>query len=263
MKILVHGNQVNYSLDGPAARPVVMASHALAADLSMWEPQLEALGREFRVLRYDTLGHGATDAPKGPYTLLQLVEQACGLIAALGIERVHFLGISMGGMIGQTLAVERPQVLSSLTVCASTSRIPPEALPLWQERIKIAESEGMEPLVEPTIGRWFTPSFRAGQNEVVDRVRGMIRSTPPHGYAACCHAISSLNVTGRLAAIRIPTLVLAGEQDPGMPVAASRTIHEHITGSELVIIPSASHLSNTEQPSAFNKAVTSFLGRIA
>jgi len=263
MKVLVHGNQVNYSLEGPAGGPVIMASHALATSLSLWEPQIDALGRQFRILRYDTLGHGATDAPKGPYSLAQLAEQALGLLAALGIERVHFLGLSMGGMIGQMMALQNPGALSSLMLGGSTSRIPPEAQPLWQERIRIAESEGMEPLVEPTIGRWFTAGFRSGHPQVVDRVRGMIRGTPPQGYAGCCHAISALNLTDQLGAIHLPTLVLVGDQDPSMPIAVSRTIHERIGGSELVILPSASHLSCVEQADTFNSAVLSFLGRVS
>jgi 3-oxoadipate enol-lactonase len=262
MKILVHGNQVNYSLDGSSDGPVILASHALATNLAVWGPQMDALSRKFRVLRYDVLGHGDTEVPKGPYTLQQLAEQAAGLLDALAIERAHWLGLSMGGMIGQTLALMKPQAISSLILCDSSSRTPAEAQPLWQERIKIAESEGMEPLIEPTIGRWFTAPFRTSHAAVVDRVRAMIRSTSPYGYAGCCHAIAALDVIDRISAIRVPTLVIVGEQDPGMPVAVSRAIHERIAGSELVVIPSASHLCNTEQPEAFNQAVTSFLARL-
>ncbi|MBZ5499224.1 MAG: 3-oxoadipate enol-lactonase [Acidobacteriia bacterium] len=262
MKITVHGNQVNYRLDGPPSAPVIMLSHSLATNLTAWDPQVDALTRSFRVLCYDTLGHGGTDVRPGPYTLDQLAGQAGGLLDALGIERVHFLGLSMGGMIGQTLALMRPQSLTSLILCGASSRIPPEAQPLWQERIKIAESEGMAPLIEPTIGRWFTPSFRATHAEVVERVRGMIRATSPLGYSACCHAIAALNLTARIHTIRIPTLLIVGEQDQGMPVAVSRAIHDEIAGSELVILPSASHLSNLEQTVAFNLAVTSYLDRL-
>lgn len=169
----------------------------------------------------------------------------------------------MGGMIGQTLALARPQLLASLLLCDTSSRIPPEAQPLWQERIRIVASEGMEPLVEPTIARWFTPPFRASRPDVVERVRGMIRGTPPLGYSACCHAIAALNLTARLHDIKVPTLILVGEEDQGAPVAMSRTIHEQIVGSQLAILPSASHLSNMEQPDAFNRSVTSFLSRIS
>lgn len=262
MKTVVNGIQVNYEFVGSPSAPVVMLSHALATNLTMWDPQMEALAQSFRVLRYDSLGHGNTDAPRGPYSLDQLAQQAAGLLDALGIQRVHFVGLSMGGMIGQALALMRPLALTSLVLSDSSSRIPPEAQALWQERIKIAESVGMEPLVEPTIGRWFTPPFRTTHADIVERVRRLIRGTSPLGYAACCHAIAALNLTERLHTIEIPTAIIVGEEDQGAPLPMSRTIHEQIAGSELVILPSAPHLSNTEQPEAFNQALTSFLKRV-
>jgi len=263
MKIMVNGIEVNYDIQGPQEAPVILLSHSLATNLNLWEPQAKVLSRDFRVLRYDALGHGGTAAPRGPFTLDQLAAQAGSLLDALGIARVHFLGISMGGMIGQTLALARPQLLTSLILCNTSSRIPAEAQPLWQERIKIAESEGMEPLVEPTIGRWFTPPFRQAQPEIIEQVRGWVRSTAPLGYAACCRAISALDLMERIPAIHVPTLIVAGEEDQGTPAAMARAINERIAGSELVMIPAASHLANLEQPDAFNRSLSSFLDRIA
>jgi 3-oxoadipate enol-lactonase len=262
MKRVINGNQVNYQLEGPPTAPVLMLSHALATNLELWNLQVSALTGAFQVLRYDILGHGGTDVPGGPYTLDQLAEQAEGLLAALGIARVHFLGLSLGGMVGQTLALKWPERLDSLVLSDTTSRIPPEAQALWQERIQIAEAEGMMPLVEPAIARWFTPSFRATHADVIEGVRGMIRATAPQGYARCCRAITALDLTARIHEIRLPTLVIVGAEDQGTPVPMSRTIHEQIAGSELVILPSASHLSNLEQPEAFNNTVLAFLGRI-
>jgi 3-oxoadipate enol-lactonase len=259
MRVSANGMAVSYTLDGPASAPVVTLSHSLATDLSMWDPQMKALTARYRVLRYDTRGHGATDAPAGAYSLDQLAEDARALLRALGIARTHWIGISMGGMIGQTLALAAPDLFLSLALCDTTSRIPAEAKPLWRERIETAETQGMEPLVEPTIGRWFTPSFREQRKDVVDRVRAMIRATSPRGYAGCCHAVSALDLTDRLAAIELPTLIVVGEEDQGTPVAASRTIQERIAGSRLEIIPSASHLSSLEQPEAFTTAVSAFL----
>ncbi len=261
MKIEVKGNQVNYQLEGPHSAPVIMLSHALATNLTLWDLQVDALIRDFRILRYDTMGHGGSDVPREPYTLDELARQAEDLLDLLGIGQVHFLGISLGGMIGQTLALKRPECLASLLLCDTTSRIPAEAQPLWQERIKIAESDGMEPLVEPTIARWFSPSFRAARADRVDRVRGMIRATAPLGYSGCCRAIAMFDLTARIHEIKLPTMILVGEEDPGMPVAMSRAIQERIAGSELVTIPSASHLSNMEQPEAFNRAAIAFLNR--
>jgi 3-oxoadipate enol-lactonase len=262
MKINANGIGVNYTLDGPAAAPVVTLSHSLATDLSMWDPQLKALTARYRVLRYDTRGHGGTDAPAGAYTLEQLADDARALLRALGVQRTHWIGLSMGGMIGQTLALAAPELFLSLSLCDTSSRIPTEAKPLWQERIKTAETQGMEPLVEPTLGRWFTAPFREQRKDVVDLVRAMIRATPPRGYAGCCHAISALDLTDRLSAIKVPTLIVVGEDDQGTPVAASRAIQAQIGGSQLEILKSAAHLSNMEQPEAFTKAVTSFLSRL-
>jgi len=263
MRVTANGISIHYTLNGVASAPVVTLSHSLATDLGMWEPQVTALAARYRVLRYDTRGHGGTDAPAGPYTLEQLAEDARALLHTLGIQRTHFLGLSMGGMIGQQLALTCPELLRSLILCDTSSRVPPEARPTWDERIRVAEQQGMAPHVEPTIGRWFTPPFAAAHPEVMDRVRSMIRQTPPAGYVGCCHAIKALDLTDRLAAIRVSTLVVVGEDDPGTPVAASRTIKERIPGAELVVLKSASHLSNIEQSQAFTDAVLTFLGKQA
>lgn len=263
MRITANGIGIHYTLNGPASGHVVTLSHSLATNLAMWEPQASALAARYRVLRYDTRGHGGTDAPSGPYSLDQLAEDAVALFRALGIERTHFVGLSMGGMIGQVLALTHPEMLRSLVLCDTSSRIPPEARPMWGERIRTTEQQGMEPHVEPTIGRWFTPPFAARNPEIVEAVRAMIRQTKPQGYVGCCHAIKALDLTDRLAAITVPALIVVGEDDPGTPVAASRAIHERIRGSELVILKSASHLSNIEQSEPFNKTLLDFLGRRA
>ena len=263
MKITANGISVNYTLDGPAGAPVVMLSHSLATDLSMWDPQMKALTARYRVLRYDTRGHGGTDAPAEAYTLDQLAHDARTLLQALGIAKVHWVGLSMGGMIGQTLALKSPELFLSLSLCDTSSRIPAEAKPLWADRIKTAQSQGMEPLVEGTISRWFTAPFREQHKDVVDPVRTMIRRTPPQGYAGCCAAISALDLTDRLPAIKLPTLIVVGEEDQGTPVAASQAIQAKIAGSQLEILKSAAHLANMEQPEAFTKALTSFLARLS
>jgi 3-oxoadipate enol-lactonase len=262
MKITANGISINYTLDGPVGAPVVTLSHSLATTLAMWEPQLAALTARYRVLNYDTRGHGGTDAPRGAYTLDQLADDAKALLGALGIQRTHWVGLSMGGMIGQTLALKAPQLFTSLVLCDTSSRIPPEAKPLWDERVHTAETKGMEPLVESTLGRWFTAPFKERGGPVVESVRTMIRSTNPAGYIGCCQAISGLNLTDRIGAIRVPTLIIVGEDDQGTPVAASKVMNEQIKGSELVVLKSAAHLSNLEQPDAFTKALTGFLGKV-
>jgi 3-oxoadipate enol-lactonase len=262
MDIIVNGINVHYTLEGPASGPVITLSNSLASNLSMWEPQMPTLTSRFRVLRYDTRGHGGTEATAGPYTLEELTEDVRALLQALEIRRTHFIGLSMGGMIGQIMALKYPQTLQSLVLCDTMSRVPTEAKPMWDDRIHLAETEGMMPLVETTLARWFTEPFRQQGSPVLDQVRTMIRTTPPAGYTGCCHAIAALNLTDQLKAITLPTLIIVGEDDPATPVAASRIIHEQVKGSELVLIKSAAHLSNLEQPDTFNEALMSFLSRV-
>ena len=261
MKITANGVNVHYTLEGPETARVITLSHSLATDLSMWEPQMGPLIKSFRVLRYDTRGHGKTEAPQGPYSLEMLADDALGLLRALDIEKTFFMGISLGGMIGQALGLKAPEVLSGLILCDTASRIPEEARSVWSERIEAVRQKGMESQIESTIARWFTPSFRDGRPEEIERVETMIRATIPTGYIGCAHAIRELNLTEKIGRIRMPALILVGEEDPGTPVSASEEIHDKIKGSELVILKSAAHLSNIEQSEAFNRAVLDFLKR--
>jgi 3-oxoadipate enol-lactonase len=259
MNVTVNGIMIHYSLDGAERAPVVTLSHSLATNLSMWEPQMEALLKSYRVLRYDTRGHGKTETPQGVYSLQMLAEDALGLLRALGIEKTIFMGISMGGMIGQVLGLMASEALSGLILCDTSSRIPAEARPVWSERIETVQKKGMESQVESTIERWFTPGYRDKNPEVVKRVESMIRATSVQGYIGCAHAIRELDLTEKIGDISVPTLILVGEDDPGTPVSASEEIQERIKGSELVVLKSAAHLSNIEQSEAFNKAVLGFL----
>ena len=262
MKITANGISIHYMLEGAESAPVITLSHSLATDLTMWDPQMVSLLKSYRVLRYDTRGHGKTEAPQGPYSLELLAEDVLGLLRALGIEKTLFMGISMGGMIGQVLGLKSPDLLKGLVLCDTSSRVPDEAKPIWNERIETVQKKGMESQVEATLERWFTPSYRKDHPEVVEKITAMIRATNAQGYIGCGHAIRDLNLTEKITAIKVPTLIIVGEDDPGTPVAASQVINEKIKGSELVILKSAAHLSNIEQTEAFNKAVLKFLGKI-
>lgn len=262
MHITANGIRIHYTLEGAQSAPFITLSHSLATDLTMWEPQMEALLKSYRVLRYDTRGHGETETPQGPYSLEMLAEDALGLLQALNIQKTVFMGISMGGMIGQVLGITRPSVLSGLILCDTASRIPEEAKSVWSERIDTVSKEGMDSQVESTIARWFTPRFRDKHPEVIKGVESMIRATSPQGYIGCAQAIRELNLTEKIAGISLPTLIIVGEDDPGTPVSASEEIRERIVDSELVVLKSAAHLSNIEQSDAFNKAVLEFLRRI-
>lgn len=257
MKAKSNGISVNYEIEGQG--PWVVMSHSLACNVSMWDAQVALLARDFRVLRFDTRGHGATDAPSGAYSLDMLSGDLLGLLDVLDIRQAHYVGLSMGGMIGMTFALKHPGRLASLVLCDTTSRVPPEAAPVWEGRIKMAREQGMSPLVEPTLQRWFTEPYYKSDKPMMLRVGAMISSTPVEGYIGCCHAIPKIDLTDKLGAIRVPVQVIVGDQDVGTPVAMSQAIHDAIPGSELVVIPSASHLSNLEQPKAFNNALAGFL----
>jgi 3-oxoadipate enol-lactonase len=264
MKIDVGGAQLYYEIHGDAAddrRPWLILSHSLACSTGMWAPQVAAFSDRYRILAFDTRGHGQSDAPPGPYTMELLAADLHALLGALRIHRAHFIGLSMGGMIGQTYALAHPDVFATLTLADTTSRWPPEARQVFAERAQTAVAHGMAPLVEATLGRWFTPPFHRSNPADVARVGDMIRSTPVAGYVGCSDAIPRIDTTLRLREIRCPILVIVGKDDPGTPVAMSRTIHENAPGSELVIIDSAAHLSNLEQPQRFNDALARFLGR--
>lgn len=261
MNVVANGIEMRYEATG--AGPWVVFSHSLACDHSMWEPQVAALARRYSVLRYDARGHGGSAAPAGPYTLEQLADDAIALMDALRIERAHFVGLSMGGMIAQHFALKAPRRLLSLTLADTASRYPADVLPVWEERIRVVSEQGMEPMVEPTLERWFTERYRNDHPEIMARIGALIRATPTAGYIGCAHAIPRLDVTHRLSAVGLPTLVMVGEQDPGTPVAMAREIQGAIAGSRLEIIPDAAHLSNIQQAERFNGLLLGFLDGVA
>jgi 3-oxoadipate enol-lactonase len=261
MKLKANGIEINYEIEGDG--PVVTFSHSLACNLSMWEEQARALKGRYRVLRFDTRGHGQSSAPAGAYTLEQLADDLKGLLDGLAIAATHFVGLSMGGMIGQVFALRHPAMVQSLVLCDTTSRYPAAAAPVWEERIKAVGAKGMEPMVAPTLERWFTAPFRARRQDLMDKVGAMIRSTPAPGYIGCCHAIPRINVTERLKEVRCPALVIVGEEDPGTPVEMAREIQAALPGAELAILSRASHLSNLEQPAEFNRALGGFLDKLS
>jgi 3-oxoadipate enol-lactonase len=257
--IHANGIAINYTVEGNG--PWLVLSHSLACDLSMWDEQAAAFSGRYKVLRYDTRGHGKSGAPANDYTLDQLADDAKGLFDALQIKSCHFVGLSMGGMIAQTFALKYPGVFRSVTLADTTSRRHEGAAQMWDERIKLANEKGMDALVDGTLGRWFTEPFRKSNPAMMERVSAMIRATPAAGYAGCARAISKLDLTHRLKEIKCPALVMTGEHDGGTPPAMARAIHENLPGSELMIIPSASHLSNLEQTKIFNDTLSAFLAK--
>ena len=262
MKIEANGIRINYRIDGPEGAPWVTMSNSLATTHRMWDAQMAAFTKQYRVLRYDKRGHGETDVPPGPYSFELLADDVLALLAALHIARTHFVGLSMGGMTGMTMALRRPSVLQTLVLCDTTSKDPLGDPALWQQRIDGVTAAGsMDAMVESTVARFLTPATVTTRPERADAVRAMVRATPIGGYIACCQAIAKLNLTHRLPEISIPTMVVVGADDPATTVEMARTIHKGIAGSELVILKDAAHLSNLEQPEAFNESVLGFLAR--
>ena len=260
MKIRTNGIDIHYEVEGSG--PWLTMSHSLACDLHMWDPQMPVL-KKFKVLRFDTRGHGQSSAPAGDYTLEQMADDVKGLLDGLGIKQTHWAGLSMGGMIGQAFALKYPGVFQSMVLADTTSRRPPDAAKMWGDRIQTAQSKGMDALVESTLARWFTEPYRNSRKDVMQRIGDGIRRTPVAGFAGCCQAISKVDYLDRLKEIKVPALVMVGEHDHGTPPEAARIIQQNLPGSELKIIPSAAHLSNIEQADEFNKAMTGFLGRVA
>ncbi|MGQ9645402.1 MAG: 3-oxoadipate enol-lactonase [Thermodesulfobacteriota bacterium] len=259
MLIKANGIQMNYELSGKKGASVVMLSHSLGSSLLMWNPQIKALEPHFQVLRYDIRGHGKSEAPPGAYTLELLAEDAVALLDALGIDHVHWIGLSMGGMIGQSVALSYPRRLRSLVLCDTAAAIAPEAQPIWQERIDAVREKGVASQLEPTLERWFTPSFLKLNPYMLGLIRKEFLATPAKGYLGCIYAIRKLNYLNRLSEIDMPTLIMVGEDDPGTPISASEAMHQRIPNSKLVIIKSARHLSNVEQPEVFNTNLLAFL----
>jgi len=259
MKAKVNGIDAYYEIHGKEGAPWLTLSHSLACSVRMWDEQIASFKDRYRILAYDSRGHGQTEAPSGAYTLEQLADDLKGLLDHLKIAKTHYCGLSMGGMIGQTFALKYPGILQTLVLADTSSRIPPEVGPMWEERIKVAQTQGMQPLVQPTLERWLTASYRSAHPETVARIGKLIADTPVPGYVGCCHAIPKLNLTARLKEIKAPIQIIVGADDQGTPVAMSQAIHDNAPGSRLDILPNAAHLSNIEQPAAFDRALAEFL----
>ncbi len=259
VQIQANGISIGYDIEGPVDAPVVTMSHSLAANRYMWWPQMNMLRDKYRILTYDTRGHGDTEVSKGPYSIAALADDVIGLLNALEINKTHFVGLSMGGMIGQLLAARHSDKLLSVSLCATSCQMGPEMEPVWDQRIKNALINGMSTLAETTIERWFTEPFLTNNKNDVERISQMIKATSNEGFASCGAAIKALDQIKDLERIMIPALILVGADDPSTPPSASEIIHKHVRNSEMHIIKSASHLLNIEQAEQFNEKLLVFL----
>ncbi len=249
---------LHHRFDGREAAPVVVLSNSLGSSLAMWERQVPALTERFRVLRYDQRGHGASPVPPGPYTIDDFGSDVVDLLDSLGLERVSFCGLSLGGAVGMWLGIHAPERLERAALCCTAARFgSPE---IWAERAAAVRAAGsVEPLADAVLERWFTTEFRAEQPDAVARVRELLVATPAEGYAASCDALRECDLRGELGRISVPTLVVAGARDPATPPEQAEEIAAAIPGSRLAIIPDAAHFAQIEQPEAFNRAVVEHL----
>jgi 3-oxoadipate enol-lactonase len=255
MKAKVNGTELYYEVSGKEGAPWLVLSHSLACTVRMWDPQVAAFKDRYRMLNYDMRGHGQSAAPAGPYTLDMLADDVLGLMKELHIQRATYMGLSIGGMIGQTLALRQTKLFDKMVLADTSHAQPAEAIKQWEERIKIAQTQGMKALVPSTMERWFTPSFR--ESPQAKKIAELIANTPVAGYVGCGQAIMKLNTTARLKEIKLPVLAIAGEADPSAP--GTRHIGETVPGAKLVLIPQAAHIANVEQAATFNQALGNFL----
>jgi 3-oxoadipate enol-lactonase len=258
MRVKVNGISLNYQVDGPRGAPWLVLSNSLATNLAMWEVQAREFANAYRVLRYDQRGHGRSDAPAGRYTFAQLIADVIAVMNALAIDKAHFIGLSMGGGTGLGLAQLHPDRVDKIVVCDSACQSTPATAQQWEERITMAEKHGMEALVEPTIARWFPSELIEAQALHIEKVREMIRTTPVAGFIGCAAALANHNYAAKVGTVKRPVLFLVGEKD-GVNPAAMAKLHEALPGSRYVELAGAGHISNLDQPAAFNRAVAEFL----
>ncbi|HEY6254388.1 MAG TPA: alpha/beta fold hydrolase [Xanthobacteraceae bacterium] len=259
MQSRVNGISINFEIEGPDNAPWLVLSNSLMTNLSMWDDQVAELKQSFRILRYDQRGHGGTEATEGSYSFDLLAADIMALLDMLGIKRAHFCGLSMGGMTALLLAQRHAQRFDRIIACDCGPASTPASAQQWKERIELAGKEGMAALVEPTVTRWFPPEFVATKPPVLDKVRGMIASTPFAGFRGCAMALSDYDLRPGLGGIDRRTLLMVGTKDATL--AGIRQIKEAIRGAALVELEGAGHISNVEQPAAFTRAIADFLNQ--
>jgi 3-oxoadipate enol-lactonase len=248
-----------FSTDTGGAGDAVLLVHAIGCDHRMWDALEASLAPRHRVLRMDVRGHGRSEVTPRPYTLEQLADDARDVLDARGIGAAHWVGLSMGGMIGQAFALRHARRLRRLVVANSTSSYGPEGPKMWEARAKAVEDGGMAAIKDLAMTRYFSDEFRGRHPEIVERVGKQFLATNPQGYIGCCDAIRALDYSSALPQVTAPTLVIAGGKDAGTPVAMSEAIARAIPGAKLAVIAGAAHLSAVEDPATFNELVGEFL----
>ncbi len=236
------------TVDGPPDAPVLVLGSSLGTTGAMWQPQVAALATRFRLIRYDHLGHGGSAVPTGPYTIDLLGRKVLHLLDELGVERAHYAGLSLGGMVGMWLAAHAPERVDRLALlCTSAALGPAEG---WRSRAAAVRAGRLDTIADTVVERWFTPAFAAAHPFTVATYRDMLTHTPPTGYAACCEAIAGMDLRADLAAVRAPTLVIGAADDQATPPQHLEGIARRIPSARLVMLAHAAHLASVEQPEA-------------
>jgi 3-oxoadipate enol-lactonase len=261
MLVNLDRRRLYYDLTGPAEGPVVCITHSLASDSGMWAEQMvPLLAKGFRVLRIDMRGHGGSDPVSGDYTMQALASDTAAVIDALGIDRVHYIGLSIGGMIGQAFAIAHGAKLRSAMLCDTMPATPAGAAEQWGPRIKaVRDANSVAPLADATMERWFTDAFKPHNPGRWKEIRETIAGTTAAGYLGCSAAILNFDFTSQLSSLRVPTLVVCGAEDPGTPPAGNKKIAELVPGGRYEEIASARHFPNVERPDAFNRIMMGWL----
>jgi len=247
---------VSYTVAGAADAPAVVLSNSLGATRAMWDPQVPALAERFRVVTYDTRGHGESPAPAGPYTLDDLVDDLVALLEEVGARRAHVVGLSLGGMTAMRLAAREPGRVARLALLCTSAKADGQA---FRDRAAAVRGSGTAPLAPTVVGRWLTPGFAAEHPDLVARLEAMIVAADDEGYAGCCEAIASMDLRGDLPRIAAPTLVVSGAEDLALPPEHQEAIAAGIRGAELLSISPGAHLANLEQPDRVTGALLGHL----
>ncbi len=259
--VTVNGVDLYYELIGPKGLPTVVFSNSLGSTIEMWDGVVAALDGQFRLLRYDTQGHGRSGSRDQPTTIDDLANDLAGLLEALDIANAHIVGLSLGGMVAQAFALLHPARTAGLILMATAAHLPPPEF--WMQRAATVLEAGPEAVVDTIVPRWFTPGFQERDPAAVTRIRDFFIESERHGYGRCCEAIADMDLRERIRAIDAPTLVVVGADDPVAPLAMGEDIRSRIPGAELVIIPDCAHLISVEQPAAAAMHIATFLERHA
>lgn len=260
VKVAVDGCTLAARVDGDAGKPWIVLSNSLGADMSAWDGQMEMLTRRYRVLRYDTRGHGGSELSRTPVGFAEMAADVVALMDHFAIARAVFLGVSLGGMTGLAVALDHPGRLAQLVCCAARADAPPDYVRNWNERIAAVKAGGMAAVVDALVARWLSAAIRDARPDLAAAIAAMVRKTPPAAYIACAEALKTLDFLKRLPDMRVPTLYVAGETDPSAPPTVMKQMADATPGASFRLVAGAAHLINCDSPAGFAEAIAEIVG---